>query len=109
MIPGKISGTDTPASGAPAPGEPRQVIPAPHAYRKLSESDLALMDRINEHRAMAMALLLKCEDYIKERGLASGGAGGRWLDPGRSLSIAATELQTGYAWLARAIAAPGFF
>jgi hypothetical protein len=92
-----------------APASERQSIPAPHAYRKLSEGELQLMDRINAHREATEKLLLEVVDFLSERGLESGGRGGRWRSPARALHEAADQIQTGFMWLSRAVAAPGFF
>jgi hypothetical protein len=88
------------------PPDERPVLPVPKAYRKLSEEELALMDDLNALREQVRKFVEHCRNFDTARGALHDM---RVLAPARALAIAETDLQSGFMWVARAIAAPGFF
>lgn len=83
-----------------------KTITAPVAYRQLSEAEIELVNKINEWRAKTEEFVERVEKFVAVRG-THGATSAR--EPLRAVSIASTELQTGFMWLARAVAAPEFF
>lgn len=67
-------------------------------YRELSEAEIALMNEVKD-------LAAEVGDLIESLRRDADGAG---FDQ-RAVSIAATELQTGFMWLVRSIARPETF
>lgn len=86
----------------------RQSIPAPAAYNKLTEEELALMDRINAARADIEKLTSEVKNFVEARD-RNAKFDSMVKVPARSAALGITELQTGFMWLARAVARPNFF
>lgn len=107
-------------------GEEKQYTPPPVAgYRTLSQTEVDLMNRIKGHEAATLALVREVQKHCLKQFTDAGPsqtAGGILLpqegvrtierdrianaEPGRWVSIARTDFQTGYMALVRAVAQP---
>lgn len=78
-------------------------------YRELSAEEIALMNEAKDLAEQVRSLVERVV-RLQETPLAEGDAPPTvTTDPGRAISIARTELQTGFMWLIRSIARPTTF
>lgn len=72
-------------------------------YRKLDDNELHLINKIKAHGPVLEQLLADVEELIKQRTATYGTPDGEHY---RNLALGKTNIQSGYMWLIRAVAAP---
>lgn len=72
-------------------------------YRKLSDAELHLINKIKAHGPVLEDLLADINDLIGKRSEEHGTPD---AEHRRNLALGKTNLQQGYMWLIRAVAAP---
>lgn len=84
------------------PGENPEVNNV-SGYRKLDDAELALVNKIKAEGPKLEALLLEVNELIAARTMQYGTPDGEHY---RNAALGKTNLQQGYMWLIRAVAAP---
>lgn len=72
-------------------------------YRQLSDSELAMVNALKDGGASIEALLMRAEEVINQDLRLNTG------ERKRALALAKTNLQQGFMWAIRAVAAPQGF
>lgn len=72
-------------------------------YRKLDDNELHLINKIKAHGPVLEQLLTDVEELIKQRTATYGTPDAEHY---RGLALGKTNIQQGYMWLIRAVAAP---
>ena len=78
-------------------------------YRDLSADEIALMNEAKELAEQVRSLVERVAQLLPTPLAEGDGPPSVTTDPGRAISIARTELQTGFMWLIRSIARPTTF
>lgn len=84
------------------PGENPEVQNV-SGYRKLDDNELHLINKIKAHGPVLEQLLADVEELIKQRTATYGTPDAEHY---RNLALGKTNIQQGYMWLIRAVAAP---
>lgn len=91
--------------GTLPPGENPEVENV-SGYRKLTDEELHLINKIKAHGPVLEQLLTDISELATKRHFSEVGGNPHFNDTQRNLALGKTNIQQGYMWLIRAVAAP---